>query len=476
MVAFANVISIATPTPMADNNRASRPSSTTWLQPSSPAPRSVKSRTGCEQCKKRRVKCDEKQPTCSRCEARGETCTGNFRLDQWQIERPWVTAEGASIPGSTLENETLRYWYDTACLTMAMFPPPMNPLSYPLSSLLRRSKALRHTVQCVADAHQNYFTKDTMAQALQERNLAIVSLQGEVARIQSSTRMQAVLLRTTILSSLILCVSSGWFDPSGTDCGADFLFGVKGIIHLLLTTEPSDPLAFYVMGLLLYWEAFSSFLIPVARRRPVSQDVASLLLQSPFRSMVHPVTGLATSLCPIITEVGQHYRRVVETGQLSVSDEERVRCRLQDWTPPLDQGCAQRPWMLQIAEAYKNICFIMLHQARGVIGQLHGTDARDLSDTVLSVIRRIQDTPREDVVINWAGPALLIAGSELHSGLQDERRLVETYSLHLENVTRIPTYRQSQELIREVWQLRDNGFVTSWLEVMVERGLSFPVG
>ncbi|KAH8689501.1 hypothetical protein BGW36DRAFT_365269 [Talaromyces proteolyticus] len=33
-----------------------------------------KSRNGCKECKIRRVKCDEKQPTCSNCERRAETC------------------------------------------------------------------------------------------------------------------------------------------------------------------------------------------------------------------------------------------------------------------------------------------------------------------------------------------------------------------------------------------------------------------
>lgn len=165
--------------PTALPNSASSRGSGASTPPS--AARSVKNRTGCEQCKRRKVKCDEKRPTCARCEARGETCTGNFQCDQWQIERPWIVGLGAAASG--LENDALRYWYDSACLTMAMFPPPVNSLSYPLVSLLRRSKALRHVVQCVAVAHRHDFAVTSLSHALQERNLAIVSLQGEVARV-----------------------------------------------------------------------------------------------------------------------------------------------------------------------------------------------------------------------------------------------------------------------------------------------------
>ncbi|ATZ57742.1 hypothetical protein BCIN_15g02830 [Botrytis cinerea B05.10] len=35
-----------------------------------------KTRTGCWTCRKRRVKCDEKKPDCSRCEASGFKCDG----------------------------------------------------------------------------------------------------------------------------------------------------------------------------------------------------------------------------------------------------------------------------------------------------------------------------------------------------------------------------------------------------------------
>ena len=45
------------------------------LDPSMPIRRThTKSRLGCSQCRKRRVKCDEKAPECTSCSQRGETC------------------------------------------------------------------------------------------------------------------------------------------------------------------------------------------------------------------------------------------------------------------------------------------------------------------------------------------------------------------------------------------------------------------
>ncbi|KAH7007361.1 fungal-specific transcription factor domain-containing protein [Ilyonectria destructans] len=455
--------------PTASPNSASSRGSGASTSPSSA--RSVKNRTGCEQCKRRRVKCDEKRPTCARCEARGETCTGNFQCDQWQIERPWIV--GLSAAASGLENDSLRYWYDSACFTMAMFPPPVNPLSYPLASLLRRSKALRHVVQCVAVAHRHDFAVTSLSHALQERNLAIVSLQGEVARIQDS-RNQQTLLRTVILSSLILCVSSGWLDPTGKEFGIEFLFGVKSIIHLLTDTAPTDPFAFYVMGLFLYLEAFSSYLVPTALQRQPSDRIVTALSQPPFNTLVHPVTGIATTLCPIVTDIGHYYRRVVETKQPCVERDRELRRRLWEWQPP--EGSSQLAQLVQLAEGYRTIGDIMLYQARGVVAKLDAIDSRMLLERVSTVMETIRHIPKQDALLNWVGPLLIIAGSELPADRYDDRRLVEISSSRLVSFTKVPTYARSLELIKQVWELHDNGVLMTWLELMVESGLSLAVG
>ncbi|KAB2568956.1 hypothetical protein DBV05_g12366 [Lasiodiplodia theobromae] len=371
------------------------------------------------------------------------------------------------------ENAALRYWYDKACLNMAMFQPPVNPLSYRLSGLLRHSKALRHTLQCVADAHREHFVAANLTQALQERNLAIVSLQAEVARVQTSPKQQT-LLRTMILASLVLCVSSGWLDPSGREFGMEFLFGVKSVIHMLCDSDPDDAFAFYVLGLFLYWEAFSSYLIPCSLQQPPSESVLRAISRPPFNSSVHPVTGIATTLCPLLTGIGQHYRRAVETRTPSLARQQELELRLEEWRIP--EGCPRQPQLLDLAERYRDIGVIMLYQARAAVAELDAVDALLLHERVLSVMETLKHVPREDPLINWIGPFLLIAGSELPATCREERRLVETSARRLATWTRIPAHGRCLEIIRKVWQLRDIGLGNSWLDVMIDQGLALAVG
>lgn len=432
----------------------------------------VKSRTGCEQCKRRKVKCDEGKPSCAKCMSREETCTGNFRSEAWQIERPWVSNDVLAHTLS-LENETLRHWYDEACLTMAMFRPPVNPLSHNLSLLVRRSRALRHTLECVASAHRQRFNPASLANALQERNSAIVSLRYEVSRVQEGTN-RPILLRSMILSSLLLCVSSAWLDPSGTDSGIEFLLGVRGLLPLLCQSQPEDEFAFYVLGLYLYCEAFWSYLIPASKHLPPYLPILLKMNWPPFRQAVHPVTGIATTLCPVIAEIGQYYRRIVETQCLSPTYELDLTMRLRAWKPPV--GTPHQPQLLELALRYQDMGTIMLLQARGVVTELSSLDLMMLFEATMRVMETLKHVPDLDPLLNWVGPLLIIAGSEISASYPAIREVAKLSALRLVNWIRVPTYIRSLELVERVWQLRDNGINISWLEVMLSEGLALVAG
>ncbi|KAH6687423.1 hypothetical protein F5X68DRAFT_231891 [Plectosphaerella plurivora] len=363
----------------------------------------VKSRSGCEQCKRRKVKCDERQPTCSRCIARRETCTGNFQCDPWQVERPWISHTRTVTPVSVMENDALRHWYAKACLNMAIFHPPVNPLSHDLSVWLVHSRALRHTLECVAEAHREYFRPGRLGRALEIRGRAIISLHSELARIrtaeQSSPYKHAVLLRTAVLSSMILCVSSSWLDPTTVDVGIEFLSGAKGLIEMLAASgHLDDPLSFYALGLFLYWMAFSSYLVP--SDMPVVQASPSILdalTKPPFDTCVHPVTGISATLCPLIAEAGLYYRRTVDLHARDPALVTDLTQRLLFWQPPA--SCPDQPQLVQLAEGYRHLGLIMLCQAQSITDE--DVNNGVILEHVFAVMELLQHIPQQDPLLNW---------------------------------------------------------------------------
>lgn len=428
----------------------------------------IKSRSGCEQCKRRKVKCDEKRPTCTRCVLRGDTCTGTFTHDSWQIERPWISHERAAEALNTLENDALRHWYDNACLNMSMFRPPVNPLSHALSGWLRHSKALRHTIESVALAHQEHFLPDKLSAALQARGLAISSLRNEVDQLQSSQAKKQARLRTAILSSLILCVSSPWLDPTGKDIGVTFLAGASSILQSLASSHPQDPFAFYLFGLFLYCDAFSSFLVSSNSSTVPTALLLEIIQEPPLDSYVHPVTGISGTLCPLISEAGRYLRCSLDMGTADVFEFVDIETRLQRWEPPAN--APRQAQLLELAEGYRSVGFIMLYQAKAAQGFSDAAQSSLLSDMVLGVMKTLKHIPNEDPLLNWVGPLLVIAGSELPADRVEERELVERTSARLVTWTRVQTYSCGMDLVKEVWRLHEMGIGACWLEVMMSQG------
>ncbi|KAH9221031.1 hypothetical protein DL95DRAFT_455816 [Leptodontidium sp. 2 PMI_412] len=328
---------------------------------------------------------------------------------------------------------------------MALFRPPLNPLSHSLSVWLRHSKALRHTLECVAVAHRVHFAPDQLAQALYARGLAISSLKHEVARIQVSPAKQQTLIKTTILFSLILAVSAGWVDPSGTDFGMDYLAGAFTLMKSLVDSQPTDHFTFTSLG-----------------SYPVN-TISDTIARPPFSSLVHPITGIATTLCPLIGEAERYLRWVVDTRTLSAPVSLDLESRLRQWQPP-DTSSSQ-PQLLQLAEGYRNAGLIMLYQAEAVAHALSTEEEADLLSRVLYVINILKHIPDQDPMLNWAGPLLVISGSELPLTHSKERLVVERTALRLTSWTRVRVYRRGFELMQH-WVSIGNGVVANLEKVL----------
>lgn len=469
-------------------------------------PRQIKSRSGCEPCKRRRVKCDEAQPCCRRCQARNETCTGNFQSDTWQTERPWLSmaaqnAQSAPVlPYSSaistsfstinvygelrgiLENDILRHWFSHACLTMAIVPPPLNPLSYGMAPYLRESKALRHTIQCVSQAHRQFFCEARLAEILEERDRALVSLQNEIDRaLQRSPLSQASLLRTILLSSLLLGISSGWMIDD--DYGLQYLDGARKVVSLLLERGgPTDDFLRYLLGLYIYWEVFSSY-IEANHTSTTAADLVPRVVGQHLAGYVHPVNGFATSICPILIEVGRYYRWVIELSPLGSDPvhEFELEAKLRNWSvedefpssvksASSEASHVDQAVLRLLANSQCAMGVIMLYQARSVAQGVHPRHFAPLREAVETVMLMLQVIPSDSPLLNSVGPLLVIAGSELLPSDTEYRALVEHHAAQVRQYTRVRAYSTGFQLVRDIWECRAAGLRTTWLELMLEKG------
>ncbi|EME81492.1 uncharacterized protein MYCFIDRAFT_7098, partial [Pseudocercospora fijiensis CIRAD86] len=117
----------------------------------------VKSRLGCTQCKARRVKCDERHPTCSNCKRRQEECS-------YKIAEALTPSPEAGIPdhanGITISHklhlkqmELLHHYLTDTYATLAIRPqgPPTQLFEVP--KLAFRHDYLLDTLLAITSLH-----------------------------------------------------------------------------------------------------------------------------------------------------------------------------------------------------------------------------------------------------------------------------------------------------------------------------------
>ncbi|KAF2239819.1 hypothetical protein EV356DRAFT_511137 [Viridothelium virens] len=77
-----------------------------------------KVRTGCETCKRRRVKCDEVRPACSNCSLVGRKCIYHHVLPSYPVFSPADYLDRSTIRFSTRDMELLHHWTSATAFTI----------------------------------------------------------------------------------------------------------------------------------------------------------------------------------------------------------------------------------------------------------------------------------------------------------------------------------------------------------------------
>ena len=80
-----------------------------------------KSRTGCSECKRKRIKCTEEKPTCSRCSRHPERCSYALKLS-WTQGRPFKKPRKKEVPWMTNLEEAVAASSTPPASTLSIAP------------------------------------------------------------------------------------------------------------------------------------------------------------------------------------------------------------------------------------------------------------------------------------------------------------------------------------------------------------------
>ncbi|CAI0645303.1 unnamed protein product [Colletotrichum noveboracense] len=365
----------------------------------------------------------------------------------------------------------MNYWLENTSRMMTVTPED-NPLSFPLVEHLLYTPSLLYAVQSIGAGQEGFFYQTALKTCLQQRGLAIQSLRKE---LQNPDQIKPA----TVLSVFLLGVSASWTEDKPRCYGKEHMSGARTLLERLLVDEDKqhDPVVQYILGWHLYWDMTCAFVADPGDYKFSAQAERSILQAVESGQEFHSMTGISSVLFYHLASVGRHCRRVVQTGAADPDLEASFERTFLAWKPRHSDRT-----LVEMSLAYRNHGLVMLYEICGrrdqpqTNGEYRGLATRNDTRTRHAIrslafdsLERLLQTPVDAACINFHSMPLLTAGAQLqHNDTIVRVQVVERFKA-LYSTNRIAVNLWAIELLQELWDLRDNGNPTSWLELLLSK-------
>lgn len=433
-----------------------------------------RSRSGCKNCKKRRVKCDETFPVCLRCQKRGTVCESESSLPQWQLEISPLILSDITSPSQV---RLLRHWCEKASQIMVL-DPESNPFSFPILEYLHISPSLMPTILSISAAHERFFKKDCLETCLEERGKALLLLQKELGGRQQPHPI-------TFMTVFMLGISTPWIDPSSSQFGYEHLNGARALIELILnpSTNTDSKFAQLALGTYLYWDMACSFLVDPNQQSTISSSIPEAVAK--IAGDFHPIMGYSAEIMYTLANLGRYCRSFIDLGIRDKALEEEFETRLLAWRPT-----TKNTELILLGSSFRNHGLINLYRICGRTGCRIEEDLdmgnhspvdnieteKVIRQYALQTVRDLSLIPTHNWNTNMQAISLLTAGSELTADDHRERDMVVDRFTALYSINRLPGNLMAIDILQDVRQARDFEITISWVHIMLLRGWRLSLG
>ncbi|KAJ6038326.1 uncharacterized protein N7446_005130 [Penicillium canescens] len=416
-----------------------------------------RSRSGCFQCKKAKVKCDELFPVCLRCLQRHLLCKSSPRLSTWQVEMRWVP----STLGAIVKVPLLQYWLEQAS-QMLVIDPENNPFSFPIIRYLTEAPSLLHIIQSLGAAHQEYFPARGPIVSLEEKGRALQMLQREMVQ---SKKPEECFLTISLLGL------SHWANSDPRDFGQQHLFAARGITDHLLSRDRdifhqpgngNDNLLATCFGSFLYWDMCCAHLVDARQQRPLDTTPIAQAVRA-LRAMEHPTYGPAAELIYILCQVGRYCREVIQLGHQDIIKATALHQQLCAF-PVLRNNSS----LALLYDSFKMHGLILLYRNSVHSARLEDETKEDrIHKYAIKIACNLSEIPLSSNLLNIQALPLLTAASELRSYDTELRQALVARFKAIYSMNRVPSTLLAISLLEEIWEIRDTGLEASWMGYMI---------
>ncbi|CAG8004813.1 unnamed protein product [Penicillium salamii] len=436
-----------------------------------------KSRSGCRECRQRKVKCDETFPSCVRCQRRGSVCQPNLRTSDWHFEIPWLAYSPLttvclnSHPDIKVNARLMRYWLE-ATSQMLSVDPGNNPFSFPILKYATVSRSLVHFLQSASAAQEEYFHQPKLSVSLDERGKALIALREELES-QSSP------LSHSFLTLLMLGMSSSWMAMEPTEYGKEHLVVAQTVAEMVIKRKDSkkEELDHLTLGIYVYWDMACSFCLD-PEDHPIDGDSSLKTYVKQARNRFHAITTHSIDLYYLLGRLGRYCRVVVDQGIRDLVYEANAEKNLKEY-----ESIESDPAARSLTEAFRKHGLLLLHRFCGKPGvsecifPAQVENENYVHDLAVDIIELLLQTESNSPYLNIQTIPLMSAGAEMTSldGFKRDQirhRLNEVYSTN-----RLLSTLWVIDLLEELWVLHDSGMThITWLQLMLSKNWRLRIG
>ncbi|KAK1144210.1 hypothetical protein N8T08_005623 [Aspergillus melleus] len=436
-----------------------------------------RSRSGCRECRQRRVKCDEAFPVCQRCRRRATVCHPSLSKSQWRFETPWLACYPLetvfSVPNADIKVDArlMRYWLDATCQMLSV-DPTNNPFSFPILRYATDSPSLLHFIQSASAAQEEYFYQPNLSLSLSERGKAFSALRQELQSTSSS-------LSHSFLTLLMLGMSSSWMSLGPTDYGREHLLAAQTVADMILQKDYSrlDELDHLTMGIYVYWDMACSFCIdPVYHPTDRAGLLETYVKQA--RRRFHAITTHSIDLYYLLGELGRYCRVIVEGGARDRVYEASCGRSLNEHVSIETESSAQ-----SLTEAFRKHGLLLLYRFCGKPGATESSNSTVMGtenyahQLALEIVELMLGTKSDSPYLNIQTIPLLSAGAEMTSLDTSIRDRIRTRLNEVYSTNRILATLWVIDLLEELWAIHDAGVKhVTWLELMLIKNWRLRIG
>ncbi|CAG9946919.1 unnamed protein product [Clonostachys rosea f. rosea IK726] len=218
------------------------------------------------------------------------------------------------------EDYLISYYFSLICVINSGFDSPQNPFRMVVADMIWTHPLILNCMLSMSAAHLYQRQNVPSTEALQHRTTAISVLSSEISEPSSKNQFgSGSHLMIALLGTILLGTTSSWHDASSTD--TSFLLGARALLKELTLNRDSapdnysatdrcrsSPTVRFMIGIVAYWEAISSFHID---QEPSALDYLFPLCDwvESQGSQPHPWTGISTPLFVYMAQAGSITRQ-----------------------------------------------------------------------------------------------------------------------------------------------------------------------